>query len=358
MAHSPRLRESSPRAHAVANGAAGPLHRDDSSPSPLDTVRRLWMELDPGHGPPEQVEAWRDRPHAKSHLYRLSLGPRASVPSVFAKVGPSPAIEPERVVYEELLPGWDASAPRYFGSRRSGDRMWLFVEDVGRRRIDAGDPHERRLASLWIARLHVFAATRAPFSPLPGAGAARYLSHLGAGRQGLLAGLRNPLITGRDREMLLALLDRLEIVEAIWDRIERACRAFPSTVVHGDFRPKNVLVRPQSTGLRLDPIDWELTGWGPPCADLAPSRGPDRDGWIDREVYRSAVKAVWPGLGRVELEHGAELGMLFRDLAAVDWQARELVRPHPDYLFRPLSHLRHHEKELTVAMARLARWVS
>lgn len=50
--------------------------------------------------------------------------------------------------------------------------------------------------------------------------------------------------------------------------VERLC-ALPSTFIHGEFYPSNVLVHQTAGGCRICPIDWEMAAVGPGLIDLA-----------------------------------------------------------------------------------------
>src|SRR6266540_3546128 len=57
-------------------------------------------------------------------------------------------------------------------------------------------------------------------------------------------------------------------VDAYWAMIEGFCAGRP-TLVHGSYRPKNILVDTSPTPLRICPVDWELAAVGPQLHDLA-----------------------------------------------------------------------------------------
>src|SRR6266568_3297017 len=57
-------------------------------------------------------------------------------------------------------------------------------------------------------------------------------------------------------------------VDACWAMIEGFCAGRP-TLVHGSYRPKNILVDTSPTPLRICPVDWELAAVGPQLHDLA-----------------------------------------------------------------------------------------
>jgi hydroxymethylglutaryl-CoA reductase (NADPH) len=53
------------------------------------------------------------------------------------------------------------------------------------------------------------------------------------------------------------------------DRWWRPLEALPRTLIHHDFNPRNIALRPAGNGLRLCAYDWELAAEGIPQRDLA-----------------------------------------------------------------------------------------
>src|SRR5206468_4231485 len=120
--------------------------------------------------------------------------------------------------------------------------------------------------------------------------------------------------------------------EARWDHwVADACAGIPSTLVHGDFRPKNAYVRDDGAGTRLFPIDWEMAGWGIPAADLTR---------VDLGAYWSVVRERWTGVDLETIERVAVFGQIFRLLAAISWETTELDFDAYEPLIRPLRSIR------------------
>src|SRR5206468_4098110 len=129
-------------------------------------------------------------------------------------------------------------------------------------------------------------------------------------------------------------------LEARWDRLETQCDDVPSTLVHGDFRPKNAYVRAGEDGIRLFPIDWEMAGWGVPAADLTR---------VDLAAYQSVASEFWPELDSAAVHRLAGVGQVFRYLAGIAWECSTLVYPSAEVLCRPLASLRVLNEKLAVA---------
>jgi Phosphotransferase enzyme family len=98
----------------------------------------------------------------------------------------------------------------------------------------------------------------------------------------------------------------------------------PETVVHGDFQPKNVRVREETSGLALYAFDWEMAGWGVPAADLVlNSRGSEMI-QIDPEVYVSELGGQWPNVDAATIARLSTVGYVFRRIAVIDWESMQL----------------------------------
>jgi aminoglycoside phosphotransferase (APT) family kinase protein len=113
-----------------------------------------------------------------------------------------------------------------------------------------------------------------------------------------------------------------------WSQVETCCEAIPSTLVHGDFRPKNVHVRRDHDGSALLPMDWETAGWGGPAPDLAR---------VDLQAYWTVVREYWPALDLPAVQRLANLGKLFCRLAAMNWESMSLKS---DWLDGPMASIR------------------
>jgi hypothetical protein len=304
------------------------------------------------------LEVWREfsEPHPAS-IYRLEFengGPA----SVFAKRCDAASSRVERMCYEEIVPHLELSSPTYYGSvEQPDDSCWLFLEDVGRERFSAHDPEHRALASRWLARLHRSGANIDAARQLPEGGPPRYLQHLRDGRARVRRNLENPGITGEERELLASVLVTLDRVESRWDAIERACAWLPETVVHSDFRPKNVRIRQEPTGSVLYALDWELAGWGIPVADLAPERSSLSTLQIDAESYANALRGHGPRLDRRAIRRLSLIGFLFRQLAAIDWSSLSLHFEDPKFLSDPISSIRLQHPEFTAGIERAEAWL-
>src|SRR5437763_6383823 len=117
--------------------------------------------------------------------------------------------------------------------------------------------------------MHTSAQKVAAPSLLPDRGPGHYLEQLSCARESIQQGLANPAFRAGDLVVLRAIIRQLDVIELRWQAIETLCGRMPSTLVHGDFRPKNTRTRSTEAGLSLLPLDWETAGWGSPAKDLA-----------------------------------------------------------------------------------------
>jgi len=307
---------------------------------------RAWLAVDSRRRVPAQVEVVKGL-QGRRRIWRLAgAGPGGS--AVIAKRCLRATAALERQVYERVLPRLPVSAPDYYGYLEEGDFAWVFLEDVGRQRIVFTDDVQRRLAGRWLGRLHVAAVDVVGPGDLPDRGLAHYRRLLAAGRASTEAGRHNPALRPGQRRVIEAVLRWLDAVEGEWSALEQFCRVFPPTLVHGDFRPRNLMVRAGRTQLRLCPIDWEFSGWGPVAPDLAPLRGPALEPQVDPATYVSVARERWPDSDLATFREQVTAGGVLRWLAAVEWAAQGLAHP---YLVKPVAYLEEYVPELLVALA-------
>jgi len=320
---------------------------------------RAWRELFPAL-PPRGLEVWSKGTPRKAGVYRLAfIDPTA--PAVFAKRGPGKLLDLERTIHEQILPRLPVPSPRFVGFRQAdGGDAWLFVEDVGDRSLDPGDPAQAALAGSWLGHMHTAAQGLGEASRLPDAGPERYLGHLGRARQRILSNLGNPALAAFDIAPLTSLLRQLDLVESRWDRLVAACAGFPSTLVHGDFQAKNLRLLQRDGSLELVPIDWEMAGWGIPAVDLADAPSSKTEHQVDLSAYQSAVREHWPDLSPDDLRRVTAVGHVMRRLAAIDWEASSLRFRFYRFRFnlmRAVCNLHIYQVQLATGLERLAPWV-
>jgi aminoglycoside phosphotransferase (APT) family kinase protein len=302
-------------------------------------VARAWEQVCLASGrrgtlPTAIVPLKPQRPARKSGIYRIDGVGEGGSP-VVAKRSIRSTAEVERDVYERILPRVDVPALRYYGylEEPAGEFGWLFLEYAGEEKLADAD---RAMVARWLARLHTDAAALQKEVRLPERGPAHYLDHLHAARR-LIGEAECAPALDEDRHALILLQELSQRIESRWGLLCTVCATAPTTLVHGDFSRKNLLLRHSATGPQLVALDWETAGWGPPAADLpfAPTRAPPRqrppglrdkpprwDGTVPLDVY--AARAVdWQGRTG-DLERMARLGTLFRAIAGIRWAAEQL----------------------------------
>ena len=315
-----------------------------------EDVISAWLQT--GGPAPSSVEPVGTRRSKKSVLFRL-VGAGDGGKSVVAKLCRGSHARTEQQVYEDVLPRLQVPLPRYYGSVEVAEGLWLYLDDGGTTPCDRRVPAHRVLAGRWLARLHM-AASHISHAGLPDRGPAHYLEHLRVGRRKILDNMENPAFDEGHRAVLGSILVQCDELEVRWGEIEEVCALLPRTLVHGDFRRKNLHVRPGAEGLELFPMDWEMAGWGTPASDLWPSRKEPMVPLSDVDAYCAEVRELWPGLDRAALRRVIALGQVFRNLAGIDWAGADLPNPWPE---KPIPRMRVYRDDLDVAL-RKAGWAA
>ena len=108
--------------------------------------------------------------------------------------------------------------------------------------------------------------------------------------------------------------------------------------------------------MNLVVFDWEMAGRGVPAPDIAElsGRGTPRQrvnsNLPDTELldYWSVVREAWPHLDLVTITQLAELGAIFRSLAAISWESESIRRG-----WWPIKELHGYEGDLAIAIGQL-----
>jgi hypothetical protein len=307
-----------------------------------------WRKVVSGTGVPTSIMALQET--EKSAVYRLEGVGFRGAPLIAKRCRPAIAAV-ERIVYEEVLPRLPMTALRYYGHAEEGESCWLFLEDAGGVPFSISLEEHRVLASRWLALMHTTAIGVAPVARLPARGADYYLMQLRSARQRILCGLENPALGSDDRNVLEAVVAQCGILESRWSRVEECCELISRTLVHGDFRPKNVRVRAGNARSDLVAIDWETAGWGTPAADLASARAFPIS-LIDIATYYSIARESWPALDVRSILRLISVGWIFRRLAAISWDSLSVTSRWPQ---KAVASMRVYQAELAHAIGG-ARW--
>jgi aminoglycoside phosphotransferase (APT) family kinase protein len=307
---------------------------------------RAWRRAGQEYADPLSIELLKGKQN-KRMVYRLmGIGPQNS--NVIAKRCPQNTGKIERFIYEQILPHLPVTVPQYYGyAAEDQEYCWLFMEDVGTELFAPEIEVHRVLAARWLGTMHTLAAGITPAATLPDRGPNHYLKHLKSARNNILDNLGNPALNPPDLPFLRAVAGLCDQVESKWEQVQRVCERMPSTLVHGDFRPKNLRVRRHQTDIVLLPYDWEITGWGIPVADLAPSRRRYQDMQVDLAVYSAVIRDYWGDVDISVIRQMSEVGLLFRRLAAIDWASLDLVYQWPKW---PVKDINIYHTELSGAL--------
>jgi hypothetical protein len=163
--------------------------------------------------------------------------------------------------YQEILAPKHLGTARFYGAVVSPDedRYWLFLEKIPGLRLGQARDHSAWLqAARWLAQLHSRFA-----------GASDTLN-------------RSAPLLRYDSDYYRVWLDRmaafqcvglqqgvLETLAGSYDRVIERLIRLPSTLLHGEFYPSNILVQETREGSQIRPVDWETAAVGPGLVDLA-----------------------------------------------------------------------------------------
>jgi aminoglycoside phosphotransferase (APT) family kinase protein len=230
--------------------------------------------------------------------------------------------ERELRVYEEFLEHRELGTARFYGARRdeAAARFWLMIEFVDGELLRDCTFEYWPAAVAWLGRLHGrFGGQR---DRLRSSG---FLVHHDA-RFFIQAAERALRATsGLSR----ALAQRLATVLDGYDAIVAVLSRESETLVHGSYRPQNVLVDRSSEPTRICPTDWELAAFGRSAYDLAficdgfrPPRLDELFDAYDREAERSGVDLR----DRDELRHEVQCFRLHKTINSLG-HLRQWPRP-------------------------------
>jgi hypothetical protein len=295
--------------------------------------------------------------NSQSSVYRLH-GVGHSGTAVIAKRSTAQNAHVEQTIYQEILPHLPISNLNFYGcvDEPGTQYCWLFLEDAGGVEFTCSIEEHRKLAACWLGRMHVSAAQIPAVVRLPDRGPQHYLNHLRFARQTILRNLGSTALKTRDLPVVEAILAQGNFLESRWHCVEELCNCFPRTLVHCDFARYNLRVRTCTRGINLLAFDWEMAGRGVPAPDIAetsgrgvPRRRVNGDS-PDSELvnYWSVVRESWSDLDLPAIRELAELGAVFRLLAAISWESESIGRG-----WWPIRELRGYQVDLAIALEHL-----
>jgi len=305
---------------------------------------KAWRALRPQGVEPTSVEIvqeWSgDKKSRRSGVYRLR-GVGVAGGSIIAKRSRKKYAAVEVAVYEDFLARLENVGVRYFGSVEERDDVstWVFLEDAGNENFSSLREEDLVLAARWMGHLHTSASAIAASARLPDRGPGYYLTQLRSARERIEQNITAPTLTAEDVSVLEAIDSRFERLESVWTGVEEICAAMPRTLIHGDFRQKNVRVRVGRAGLNLVAFDWEDAGWGVPALDVAHLLE-GRAGVPENPVaaaYSATIRGHCPNLGSGAVERLARCGALLRSIDRISHASWGLVYEWGEW---PMSHMR------------------
>ena len=256
-----------------------------------------------------------------SIVYRL-LGMKENGDSVIAKLCSRQDAERTRIICKRLLPLVPKPALVFYGCLQvSTHKAWVFLEDAGSLKLSPDDPGHLSALSAWLAALHACLAGQVEDPSLPETGLSMYLKQLRSARRRILKSLSLREFEADDGAMLRSVVGWFDQVEAQWDKLEALVGGGPRTLVHGDFAPKNILVRQTAGTLELFPIDWETAGWGSPAADMGEG--------VDLAIYRAEALRYGASWSAETIRGWAAVGKILRHIAAFEWASASLIGGWP-----------------------------
>jgi hypothetical protein len=320
---------------------------------------QAWRRVCPRAGEPNFIEVLQEvkKGASRSCIYRLA-GAGQNGTAVIAKKCGAQHARVEQAIYQEILPQLPISSLMFYGcvDEPETDSAWLFLEDAGSDHFAYSIEEHRKLAARWLGEMHVSAARIPAVVRLPDRDPAHYLEHLRLTRQIIERSLGNSALTSEDSKVVQAILSQGHFLESRWYLIEELYHRFPRTLVHCDFARYNLRVRTNHMGINLLAFDWEMAGRGVPAPDIAElsgrgvprRRAPGDFGDSELVAYWSTVREAWSGLDLSAIKELAELGAVFRSLAAISWESESIGRG-----WWPIKELHGYQVDLAVALEHL-----
>jgi hypothetical protein len=182
--------------------------------------------------------------------------------SQLPKDAPERRRERELRVYRDLLASDYLDTARYHGSvwDSSAGRFWLVLEFVDGLPVRDCELDSWVAAAGWLGRMQGYFA-RHPDRLVRGGFLPRHDTDFFRSKA--------ELAVLAVSQTSAALADRLVTLVSRYDRLVAVMVNQPSTLVHGSYRPGNILVDCQAEPTRVCPVDWELAAIGAPLYDLA-----------------------------------------------------------------------------------------
>ena len=305
---------------------------------------RAWQKLPLANGMPNHIEILKGKPAKDGRKLKRIVCRLAGIdPGGSAVIGkrcrPAQAIV-EDTIYQNILPNLPFPSLNYYGmvKETNSEYIWIFVQDAGEESYSAQLEEHRLLKSEWLALMHTSAMHLGAPKDLPDKGPKQYLKRLQSARNAIQSYLTDHHgLQDSDLLPLQSIIDQCDLLESRGYEVEALCEGLPWTLVHGDFKAKNLRLRQDNDQMVLLTFDWGEAGWGTPATDIMQ---------VDTNFYCLTVRDNWPWLNGKLIENSAKAGKVFRCLDAIYWELSGLKYEGS----RALSCLRIYESRLADAL--------
>jgi hypothetical protein len=221
----------------------------------------------------------------------------------------------ELCVYRDLLAGADLGTPRYYGSvwDEGSGRFWLLLELVSGLEVRSCAIDYWVAAAGWLGRLEAYFRGHADHL--------KECSFLIRHDADFFRS-KAELALRQVSQIAPSQASRLGKLVEQYEPVVEVMASQPCTLVHGAYRPSNILISRGAGPVRVCPVDWELAACGSALYDLAFFTDgfvpPERDRLFD--AYRQEAAAT--GLPLPEKTEKIYLVDCFRLHRVMNWLSR------------------------------------
>lgn len=224
--------------------------------------------------------------------------------------------------YQNILSKIPLGTPRYFYAHveTANQLCWLVTERVqGPPLWQLGQDRHWRAAARWLAHFHQVAEE---FSG-PDHQAATNLIEYGEEHFLCWAKRAESFLSAQSGTCDADSIRRFARIFDRYDRVTRFLSQLPTTLIHGEFYPSNVLMRRKERGHDVCPIDWELVGRGPGILDLAALSfggwSPEKKRQIIQAYHDATAAEGSPAMTSRELQEAVDYGQTHLCLRQLGW---------------------------------------
>jgi Phosphotransferase enzyme family len=297
--------------HFGAKRRVKSLRRRRSAYSSSYAIENLRVELDHGR---------------QLRLVFKDLSPQSMLGTA-RQVRPRFLYQPRREIeiYRRILHRQGLGTPLCYGAidLPEQERYWLFLERVdGPLLWQRGRLEPWEEAARWLARLHSqFNSNRRNDQ---GAALGNLICYNEELFYTWLERAQN-FLRGKYASHSPHLWARFEHLAARYDRVIRRLLQLPTSFIHGEFFPSNIILRHTKSGWQICPVDWEVAAVGPGLLDLAALTSgnwkPEQKAKLV-QAYREALEPYdgWPPPLPQLLEH-VDYCLLHLSIQLLGWSS-------------------------------------